>query len=795
MPKETAKTKKRQARARRTIVALRRQPMGERLSEWLQSPPLGWGILIGIVFILGCSSLVVWTRSSPTVSVGRIMDQTRTVRFAFSTDDIEATERARDVARAAASPVYISNPDVLSAIRGDLENLPGAIAGVEDLESIPDELRAAFRLTEPGLEAVRTAAESEASLTAWQQGVADLMQQLRSKPLLSAQDWERATREGGHEFIQLRYAPEGAGPSPDPFSTPRGSEVSTENPEQLAQAMRELVRGQATFAGPAAQRVVNRLIESPRPTFRFDSAATAAAQNDAANAIETITREIPRGTVVFARGDQLTPTQYELYRAELATYADLASAARIWLRRLGLLGAVMIVTLTVGAYAALFVPRLARNPGRVAGLACVLAGGLLLACITTIAAPEAAAVTTTLPVVIATGLLALAYDRRAALAFGGALAVLTALALDFTSGRLALTLFAAAVIAWRLDDVRARNAVVSAGAWTGLALALGIIGAGAIERPLAPGVWVELGIDALLAGLGGVLVGACLLAGLPWIERAFGITTPLTLIDLRDSKQPLLKELQRRAPGTYNHSLNVASIAEAAVDAIGGDTLLTYVGGLYHDIGKMNKPEYFVENQSGGPNKHDKLAPAMSLLVIIGHVKDGMEMARAYGLPRPLHHFIEGHHGSTLVEYFFHRAKTKAQADADETGSESADMPAELEYRYPGPRPRTKEVAILMLADAVESATRAMPDPTSSRIDQLVRDMARKRLLDRQFDDSDLTFRELTLAVEAISKTVASLYHGRIAYPAGDKPKTDKADKGEQATKPESDEGGEQKRA
>ncbi|MEL7474326.1 MAG: HDIG domain-containing metalloprotein, partial [Planctomycetota bacterium] len=260
----------------------------------------------------------------------------------------------------------------------------------------------------------------------------------------------------------------------------------------------------------------------------------------------------------------------------------------------------------------------------------------------------------------------------------------------------------------------------------------------------------------------------------------FNFTTPLTLIDLRDTKQPLLKELQRRAPGTYNHSLNVSSIAEAAADAIGADPLLTYVGGLYHDLGKMNKPEYFVENQSGGPSKHDKLAPAMSLLVIIGHVKDGLEMARANDLPRPLHHFIDGHHGTTLVEYFYHRAKT--QAEEAEASGDDAEIPEELEYRYPGPRPQTKEVAMLMLADAVESATRAMPEPTPSRIDQLVRDLARKRLLDGQFDQCDLSFRELSLAVEAISKTVASIYHGRIAYPGGDraKDKSEARDSGEE---------------
>ena len=264
-------------------------------------------------------------------------------------------------------------------------------------------------------------------------------------------------------------------------------------------------------------------------------------------------------------------------------------------------------------------------------------------------------------------------------------------------------------------------------------------------------------------------MGGVTLFILPWVERLFDITTGMTLIELRDPKQPLLRELQQRAPGTYNHSLNVASIAEQAADSIGARALLTYVGALYHDIGKMNKPEYFVENQSGGPNKHDKLSPAMSLLVIVGHVKDGLELAREFGLPRSIQHFIEAHHGTTLVEYFYERARKRAREQMEAEGAPAeAPEPQEIEYRYPGPRPQTKEVAILMLADSVESATRTMADPTPSRIDALVRSLANKRLMDGQFDECDLTLRELETISESISKSVASIYHGRIVYPSKD---------------------------
>jgi hypothetical protein len=264
------------------------------------------------------------------------------------------------------------------------------------------------------------------------------------------------------------------------------------------------------------------------------------------------------------------------------------------------------------------------------------------------------------------------------------------------------------------------------------------------------------------------------------VERVFDVATGLTLIELRDPRQPLLRELQLRAPGTYTHSLNVATIAEAAADAVGADPLLTYVGALYHDIGKMNKPEYFVENQSGGPNKHDRLSPAMSLLVIVGHVKDGVELAREFRLPVSLRHFIESHHGTTLVEYFFHRARKQAigQASKGPDGKpkdpamasepEESQMPDEFEYRYPGPKPRTREAAILMIADAVESAARTLDDPTPSRVDGLVRAISTRRLTDGQFDDCAITLSELNRICESVSRTVASLHHGRIQYPEGE---------------------------
>jgi putative nucleotidyltransferase with HDIG domain len=210
--------------------------------------------------------------------------------------------------------------------------------------------------------------------------------------------------------------------------------------------------------------------------------------------------------------------------------------------------------------------------------------------------------------------------------------------------------------------------------------------------------------------------------------------------------------------------MNVANLTEQACQRIGADGLLAYVGALYHDAGKMNRPEMFVENQSG-INRHDKLAPSMSLLLIVAHVADGMELAREHHIPAPLWHFIEAHHGTTVVEYFYHRARKQHDQVRKEAGATAADAPEEGQYRYPGPKPRTKEVAVMMVCDAAEGAARAMPDPTPIKIEQMVRSIAERRLADGQFDQCELTMKEIGAVVQTISKSLASIHHGRVPYP------------------------------
>jgi putative nucleotidyltransferase with HDIG domain len=241
------------------------------------------------------------------------------------------------------------------------------------------------------------------------------------------------------------------------------------------------------------------------------------------------------------------------------------------------------------------------------------------------------------------------------------------------------------------------------------------------------------------------------------LERMFDITTDLTLLELSDTNNQLLRDLSLRAPGSFNHSLQVANLAEAAADRIGAHSLLTRVGALYHDIGKMLKPEYFVENQRAGVNPHDRLKPRMSALIIASHVKEGLEMGKEYNLPQRVLNFIPTHHGTARIEYFYQKAVGQ---------SEDKESPVlESEFRYPGPKPDSKETGILMLADSVEAASRSLDEPSHKRLKSLIDLLFRERIEDGQLDDTDLTFQDLRLIKDTFLKMLMGIYHVRVKYP------------------------------
>lgn len=769
--------KTRRGELRKTIQRRSRFPVG----AILRAPSVGWGLVIWGVFTLVVGSVAAWTREQPLLAVGRVARDTRTVSAKIEVDDKVATEREREKARVQTRRVYVADAAVLEGLRASIESLPKALADAESIDGVEAGIREQFALTPESLAAIkRQAIDGEVS-EAWARATRFLGDSLvKRTPLLDPTAYQIENTSPNAE-VELRLpAPTPAPPfalsppsiGPVAYLVSKRDVLSVQS-AQLGEDMNVLAL-RAGFRTPLLEAIVHRLMFEPKPTYAFNSAATTALQDQAASQVEPQKIVYADKQVIVRRGEAVGPEQLDLViRDQRETMAH-TDAWRVWLARLGLVGLVGAVALALAGYTILFCPQIKRNPLRLSAVAGLLALTAGVACLGTVMQPSLVALTAVAPTVFVSVILCIAYERRVALAYASLHAIIVCGALGLSVGWYALLIAGVGAAIWQLREVRERDTFIRMGVLSAGVMACGMMIVGMTDLPIGMRSLRQSAGDAGLAGFAGLLVGGLTLFILPSIERVFDITTGLTLVELRDPKQPLLRELQQRAPGTYNHSLNVASLAEAAADAIGADSLLTYVGALYHDIGKMNKPDYFVENQTPGSNKHDKLNPTMSLLIIVNHVKDGLELAKEFNLPRTLHHFIEAHHGTTLVEYFYQRARRLASSSegAGEGGDHFHDGPAESLYRYPGPRPRTKECAILMLCDAIESASRTLADPTPSRIDTLVHEIATKRLTDGQFDECDLTLRELSVIVEAVSRTLAAVYHGRIAYTAGGSPNT-----------------------
>jgi len=256
----------------------------------------------------------------------------------------------------------------------------------------------------------------------------------------------------------------------------------------------------------------------------------------------------------------------------------------------------------------------------------------------------------------------------------------------------------------------------------------------------------------------GITVSAIVSLTLPLFEYLFKVTTDISLLELLDLNQPLMKLLMINAPGTYHHSVIVGSLVEAAAEAVGVNPLLARVSSYYHDIGKAKMPEYFVENQSGAPSKHDKLTPHMSSMIIINHVKEGVELAKQYKLPQALIDIIRQHHGTAVLTYFFQKAR--------DMGHDTA--PGEEEYKYPGPKPQTRVAALVMMADAVEASSKVLNDPTPARISALVEKIINHIFLEGQLDECELTLKDISEIKKRFIYILIGIMHKRIDYPGFD---------------------------
>ncbi|MBU2497905.1 MAG: HDIG domain-containing protein [Proteobacteria bacterium] len=362
-----------------------------------------------------------------------------------------------------------------------------------------------------------------------------------------------------------------------------------------------------------------------------------------------------------------------------------------------------------------------------------------------------------MPVAFGAMLISIIQGPAMAMAFSLVISVLASL---ITGGRVEFFIYffiSSLVASHGVRNCTERGILIKTGLMVGLVNIILSLAVGMIHGSLYT---VESVVAAASGFAGGLLAGVIATGILPLVEMSFRFTTDIKLLELGNLDQPLLRDLMVQAPGTYHHCVIISNMVEAAANAVQANPLLARVSAYYHDIGKMKKPLYFIENQMGGENRHEKLAPSMSSLILISHVKDGVELAKEHKLGREIIDIIQQHHGSSLISFFYQKAKDRMAVK----GGKATDIKEE-DFRYPGPKPQTKEAGLVMLADMAEAASRSLFDPTPARIQGMVQKIVNKVFSDGQLDECELTLKDLHEIAKTFNKTLSGIFHHRIEYP------------------------------
>lgn len=725
-----------------------------------------------------CAICAVW---NPPFSYRLYAKPERDVvsRAEFSVLSAEKTNEARQNARLETPHVYSSDASKLAHYKTQFLNEIQGLIAHPNFETLPPEERVALRAFLPpnateedekkAFDTLQDALEKDLDLANFKASIDRVFKPFETTGILLK--LHRA-REGNQETI-------GVYDVGDPQKTTRPTPV------------RDVLIGNAYLVKDLLNReyydrafsdLLFQKIRSTIPeTLTEDRDATTAAQNAAEEEIGPVYTKYDRGQTLVRGGVTIGPPELELlYREHLARLGTLTFDEKF--RRTFAVFTLLSLML-VGALA-LFYNRLlsttdeggvrARSSAQHAGVFGMMLATILIGRALQLFLASRGGSTELIPLLIFVQLTAFAASWGAALTFGTIVAFAFALCGGYDLGAFAVFVGTSAIVALASRNIRTRSQLI------GVALAAGVVAfllSWSAETSSPGSVRTRVFREASLHGLWAILAGFLTSALLPFVERACGVLTPMRLLEFGNPSHPLLLELNRRAPATYSHSIQTAAIAEAAAEAIGARAALVRVGAYFHDVGKMLQPEHFTENQRGY-NIHDELEPRMSALVIVAHVKDGVDLGKRYRLPRQIVDFIEQHHGTMLAGFFYQKANQAAR-ESDLPAGQNLD---EGPFRYPGPIPQTKEAGILMLADAAESASRSLGDAAPGKIENLVRQITDARIEDGQLNDSGLTLGEIRTVEKSLVTSILASRHSRVKYPSAKLSGKDAAKDG--ATKP-----------
>jgi cyclic-di-AMP phosphodiesterase PgpH len=495
----------------------------------------------------------------------------------------------------------------------------------------------------------------------------------------------------------------------------------------------------------AALQIYDQVIQ---PNWEYNEEDTQAILEENLSNISTTKGAVEQGEIIIRRGDIVTAERANMLRSLTEARAATASQVERWLRYSGQAMVIIVAALLFLIYIYLYRKTIFEQPSMF--LLVFLALGII-SLASALIYPIDSINSYIVPIAVAPIILTIIFDSRVGLMATVTLGIITAVIHDNNFEYLVATITACSLGVFSVRDIKRRSQFFFTTPGVVFATYFIVIAGFALAR--------FSGVERMLEDIVFVAINAVfILFTYPLIllfEKMFKITTDFTLLELADTNLPLMKELMNKAPGTFHHSLQIANMAESAASEIGANALLCRVGAMYHDIGKMEKPGYFIENQSAG-NDHDKLKPRMSTLVIKAHVSDGVKKAEENNLPQVIIDFIKTHHGTSLVKYFYNKAQELAE-DEDEV--------REKDFRYEGPAPFTKEQGILLLADGIEAASRAMKDPNYHKLENLINKMVDDHISDGQLSNCPLTFRQIEVIKKSFLNILVGVYHSRIEYP------------------------------
>jgi putative nucleotidyltransferase with HDIG domain len=534
---------------------------------------------------------------------------------------------------------------------------------------------------------------------------------------------------------------------------------------------RELVREKAADQLPERKRSEREALVALAealiyPNLSFNLRATDERRQAAAASVKEVTISLRKGEIIVRDGDPVTEAHVRILEG-IRDQSQTSSRARTFL---GVAGLIFCALVAMWRFGQSGIQRFASAPRDAVFLLStlvVMAAGTKLGLFIADAVatnpefesliPDPRVLYYLIPVASATMLVRLVQSAETAALFAMLAAPLAGLQLGGDISFALFTLVGSLVAAVGAARVTQRGTLLRAGLKLGGANVAVIIAIALLQENF----WTITTPYAAAAGFaGGCLTGGLVTALAPVVENVFGYTTDVRLLELANREQPLLRDLEIRAPGTYHHSMMVGHLAEKAAEAIGANSLLAKVDGYYHDIGKMRRPHFFVENVTihQGENRHEKLAPSMSARIIQAHVKDGLEMGRQHKLAPVIMQGIGEHHGTSIIRFFYEKAKELMDP-------EKGEAVAEQQYRYPGPKPQTREAGILMLADSVEAASRTLADTSHARIQQLVQRTINNYFRDGQLEECSLALRDLNAIARSFTDTLSAIRHERIDYP------------------------------